>query len=197
MVLGINTDIGKTYFVENFCKKNSNFFAIKPIISGFNNPIDSDSGKILKALNLEINNKNLDLISPWRFKPALSPNFIKNIEFDEILNFCIKNIEICRKNNKKLLIEGLGGVMSPINNKNNYLDVAKKLNSPIILITANFLGSISQTLCAVSAIKDYGLNIDKIIVNSNHKKPVSDKKFINCLEKFINHEIIIIKKILK
>jgi len=197
IVLGIGTDIGKTFLVENICRNFPKFFAIKPLISGFEDPENSDSGKILKSLNIEINKKNLDNISPWRFEKAVSPNFISNIDFNEIIVFCKNKIEYCKQNNLSLLIEGVGGVMSPINKKNNFLDVAEILQLPIILVTANYLGAISHTLTAIKAIELQNLKIAKIIANNHLNMPVSMKEFIDCLNDFCNYEIENIEKFLK
>ena len=57
--------------------------------------------------------------------------------------------------------------MSPINNSKTFKDLALNLDIEIILITSNFLGSLSQTLCAIEVIKKYHLKIHKIIVNNN------------------------------
>jgi len=197
IILGIGTDIGKTFFVENICRNFPNFFAIKPLISGFEDPKNSDSGKILQSLNLEINKKNLDEISPWRFEKAVSPNFVSNIDLVEIINFCRKKIEYCRVNNLSLLIEGVGGIMSPINQKNNFLDIAKILNLPIILVSSNYLGAISHSLSAIKAIESYDLQIYKIIVNEHQEMPVATVDFINCLKDFCNYEIEIMQNFIK
>jgi len=197
IILGIGTDIGKTFFVENICRNFPNFFAIKPLISGFEDPKNSDSGKILQSLNLEINKKNLDEISPWRFEKAVSPNFVSNIDLVEIINFCRKKIEYCRVNNLSLLIEGVGGIMSPINQKNNFLDIAKILNLPIILVSSNYLGAISHSLSAIKAIESHDLQIYKIIVNEHQEMPVATVDFINCLKDFCNYEIEIMQNFIK
>lgn len=197
IVLGIGTDIGKTFFVESICRNFPNFYAIKPLISGFEDPKNSDSGKILQSLNLEINIKNLEEISPWRFEKAVSPNFISNIDFNEIVVFCKNKIEYCNKNNLSLLIEGVGGVMSPINKRNNFLDVAEILQLPIILVTTNYLGAISHTLTAIKAIELQNLKIAKIIANNHLNMPVSMKEFIDCLKDFCNYEIEIMQNFTK
>ncbi|MFM8186193.1 MAG: dethiobiotin synthase [Alphaproteobacteria bacterium] len=197
LILGIGTNIGKTFLVENICRNFPNFLAIKPLISGFEDPKNSDSGKILQSLNLEINKKNLDEISPWRFEKAVSPNFVSNIDLVEIINFCRKKIEYCRVNNLSLLIEGVGGVMSPINRKNNFLDIAKILTLPIILVSSNYLGAISHTLCAIKAMECQNLKIAKIIVNEHQEMPVATADFINCLKDFCNYEIEIMQNFIK
>ena len=181
IVLGVGTDIGKTFLVENLCQNNSKYYAIKPVITGFNNDGKSDSEKILNALKIKINSSSLDKISPYRFKKPISPNFLGNICENEIIKFCINNIENCQKNQKILLIESAGGVMTPINNNFTFLDLAKSLNLPILLVTSNYLGAISHTLCCLEAIKNKNLKISKIIVNEHQIMPIKTSKFIDCL----------------
>jgi len=197
IVLAIGTDIGKTFLVENLCKKNSKYTAIKPVITGFNKDGTSDSEKILNALNLKINKNNLDEISPWRFKKPISPNFITQISQDKIIEFCKKNIEKSKKKNQILLIESAGGVMTPINDNFTFLDLASVLKLPILLVTSNYLGAISHTLCCLESIKNKNLKISKIIVNEHQKMPIKTIKFIDCLKHFCNHEIVSMENFIK
>ena len=197
IVLAVGTDIGKTFLVENLCKKNSKYNAIKPIITGFINDNNSDSAKILNALNIKINKTNLDKISHWRFKKALSPNFVSNISKNEIVDFCLKNIKNSQQNQQTLLIEGAGGVMTPINKNFTFLDLAQDLQLPILLVTSNYLGAISHTLCCLEAIKNKNLKISKIIVNEHQIMPIKTSKFIDCLNNFCDYEIVSMKNFIK
>lgn len=165
LVLGIGTDIGKTFFVENFCLKNSKAKAIKPVISGFqDDDLNSDAAKILRAMNLEINQKNLDEISPWRFEEPISPHLAGIVDYKKLLQFCQKKITE-KKADEILLIEGAGGVMSPITNEKTFLDLARDLKIPVLLVAANYLGAISHTLTAIEVLKKNEVLIEKIIFN--------------------------------
>ena len=197
IILGVGTDIGKTFLVENLCQKNSKYYAIKPVITGFNADGNSDSEKILKALKIKINKSNLDKVSPYRFKKPVSPNFLGNIDKNEIIKFCISAIKTSKKNHKILLIESAGGVMTPINNNFTFLDLAKSLKLPILLVTSNYLGAISHTLCCLEAIKNKNLIISKIIVNEHEKMPIKTSKFIDCLNNFCDYEIVSMKNFIK
>jgi dethiobiotin synthetase len=202
LVLGVGTDIGKTFFVTNLCQKNQQIIAIKPVISGFQNNENSDSAKILTAMNLDINNKNIKKISPWRLKKPLSPNFAGKINYSLLLDFCKISINEAKKNKRKLLIEGAGGILSPITDEETFLDLASDLNIPIILITSNYLGSISHTLSAIESLMNRHLKLCYVVVNNNLTTPISDKKFIQCLKNFIikkqnNFKIITLENFLK
>ncbi len=170
-IAAVGTDIGKTFLVENLCRKISNSLAIKPIASGFrDDDKSSDSAKILTALGKEIALKNLDEISPWRFEEAVSPHFAAQnlgvkIDFEKVKDFCVEKISIAKQSDQFLFIEAAGGVMTPLNDDKTFLDLADALKIPVLLVTANYLGAISHTLSAVEAVKARGLMIEKIIVN--------------------------------
>ena len=109
----------------------------------------------------------MDEISPWRFKKPVSPHLAGKINFSEVVKFCRKKIAAAQKNNEFLLIEAAGGVMTPITNKKTFLDLACALNIPTLLVSANYLGSISHTLCAANALQNKKVQLKKIILNEN------------------------------
>jgi dethiobiotin synthetase len=163
LILGIDTDIGKTFFVESLCRKKIAKNAIKPIVSGFDEADEnSDCAKILLALGKKINKETLDEISPWRFKQAISPHLAGKIDFLEVVKFCKEKISASKE---ILLIEAAGGVMTPITDKETFLDLAVELKIPTLLVCANYLGAISHTLCAIAALKNKGVLLEKIILN--------------------------------
>ncbi len=192
-VVGISTDIGKTFLVEKICQnlvqKKMPVNAIKPIASGFNDDDkNSDSAKILTALNLEFSKKNLDQITPWRFSQSASPHKAAEthgvkINFLAVKKFCQQKIISAKNLHQTLLIESAGGLMTPINQKKTFLDLAQELKVPVLLVSANYLGSISHTLCAVEALKSKKILVEKIIVNEN--LPMFQKNSLISCEEFV------------
>jgi dethiobiotin synthetase len=205
-IAAIGTDSGKTYFVENVCRnlreKKKSVMAIKPIVSGFDDgDKNSDPAKILSALGLEISEKNLDLISPWRFKKAISPHAAGKINFEKVKNFCLEKISFAKKQKQFLFIEAAGGAMSPINDQKTFLDLAAELKIPLLLITENYLGSISHTLCAIEALKSRKIPIEKIIINehfSGLQKPsgIQAKQLSKAIKNFSGIEVISLQNFL-
>lgn len=201
-VTAIGTDIGKTYFtlkLHNILSQSgqkSNI--IKPLISGFDLDNNNDTIQILEALNLERNTQNLDKISPFRLKFPLSPDISAKregikLDFNKISDFCQKNIEKSKKNNEFLLIEGAGGVMSPLTSNKTFLDLMKELQIPVILITSNYLGSISHTLTAIKILEEYKIDIEYIIFNFRSEKQAGEsEEMLESLTKFTDHKIITI-----
>lgn len=180
-ITSTGTNIGKTYLSKLIIKKaqklNLKVNAIKPIISGFNmdNFDTTDTGIILNALG---KNKNLiEEVSPWRFKAPLSPNQAahkenKEIEFKELIDFCLKNLNPINNNNDIVLIEGVGGTMVPINDKFTTLDLMIALDIPIILTIGSYLGSISHTLNAYEVLIYNSININSIVISESEENDI-------------------------
>jgi len=177
LVLGTSTDIGKTFFiceiVKKLLEKKIAINAIKPIISGFDmDDKESDSAKILEVLSLDLNKKNIEATTPFRFKTPLSPPVAarlegKTINYTAVKNFCKKKIQKARYNKETLLIESAGGVMTPINDDKTFLDLAEDLKIPVILIGACYLGAVNHSLCALEALKSRDIKVSVLIVNDH------------------------------
>ena len=192
-VAAIGTDIGKTFLVENLCRILPNATAIKPIASGFREGDEnSDSAKILSALSLANSAENLNSITPWRFAEPVSPHFAGKINFDEVIDFCQKKISQAKGANKILFIEAAGGVMTPINYEKTFLDVAAELKISVLLVSANYLGAISHTLCAVEVLKARGVVVEKIILNDELPTAVkATKELVQTLKDFGGVDVVL------
>jgi dethiobiotin synthetase len=198
-ITSTGTDIGKTFVLENICCKliqeGKKVSAIKPIISGFrDDDLYSDSAKILQVLGLDLNQKNLDAISPNRFLAPLSPNIAaalenKNIDFLEVVRFCQNKISEAQKNNEYLFIEGAGGVMTPITDDKVFADLISALNIPAILVVGNYLGTISHTLTAIKAMQAYNIKIDRLILNCRKDDKIAAADTLKMLRGFADIEI--------
>lgn len=209
LVLGIGTDVGKTFFVEKICRnlreKNISAAALKPIASGFKiDDQNSDSAKILAALGQKISAENIKKITPWRFAESSSPHFAakkigEEINFDELKNFCLSEVSSAKKNGNFLFIEAAGGVMTPISYQKTFLDLAASLQLPTLLVATNYLGSISHTLCCVEALKSRRILLEKIILNElpNQEQGAlaSIDDFKKTLEGFVDGEVVMLEDI--
>ena len=69
---------------------------------------------------------------------------------------------------KPLIIEGAGGLLVPLNEKEFVLDLAKKLDAELILVSRNYLGSINHSLLTASVCKAYGLRVAGWIFNDQY-----------------------------
>ena len=175
-VAGAGTDVGKTHvtagLIEAMRGRGVAVEALKPLASGFD-PQDwsqSDPGRLLAALGRPLNAETLQAITPWRFRAALSPDMAAALEggavdFDAIVALCRQRMADVGPGG--LMIEGVGGVMSPVSPDTTNLDWIKALGAPVLLVTGSYLGSISHALTAASVIGAAGLSLAAIVVSES------------------------------
>jgi len=179
-ITATGTDVGKTFvaasLIGHLRQLGRLVDAIKPVVSGFDpaQASASDSGVLLHALGLPVTPQEIDRISPWRFSAALSPDLAaqregRSIDVDAVIAFCRTAIDQRRD---ILLIEGVGGIMVPLDDQRTVLDVMMALQLPLILVTGSYLGTISHTLTAVDALFRRGMKVMAIIVSETPGSPV-------------------------
>jgi len=194
-ITSTGTNIGKTHLTKliiNRCKElNLYIDAIKPIISGYDNKniYNTDTGIILKSLKK--NNKDINKISPWRFKAPLSPDIAaklsnQEIDFNDVKEFCKNRIKTLPNENGIFIIEGVGGTMVPINTKYTIIDLIKKIKIPIILVIGSYLGSISHTLNCLNNLSKYKIFIKSIVISESKENDVGIDITKNSLINHIN-----------
>lgn len=67
-----------------------------------------------------------------------------------------------------LVIEGVGGILVPVNDNEFIIDVIKKLNTKVILVSRNYLGSINHSLLTVNICKQRGIDVLGCIFNNQY-----------------------------
>lgn len=172
-VTATGTDIGKTFvtagLVREMRHRGMAVDALKPVVSGFNpgQAAASDSGILLDALGREVTSETLDEISPWRFAAPLSPDMAaqregKMIDFDALVAFSRRAID---KAPDLTMIEGIGGVMVPLDGRHTVVDWIAALALPSLLICGSYLGTISHTLTALEVLGRRNIDVVAVIVN--------------------------------
>ena len=173
-ITSTGTNIGKTYCTVEILKEMLNrkvlFNAYKPILSGFDiyNIKDSDSYKILKTNNKKPEIEDIKEISPWLFEKPIAPSIAakkenKSLKYNDVLEWCLKKSD----NEIINIFEGAGGLLVPIEKTKTILDLMKELNSKVVLVVGNYLGSVSHTLSAVQNLEHANLQIINIIINKS------------------------------
>jgi len=172
-VTGAGTDIGKTFvtvaLIHEFRRRGRGVQALKPVVSGFDpaQPETSDPGILLQALGRRASGEELDRISPWRFAAPLAPDMAarregKSLHFEALLAFTRRTIATA---SDALLIEGVGGVMVPLDNEHTVLDWIAALRLPAFLVAGSYLGAISHALTALDALRRREIRVTALIVN--------------------------------
>ena len=171
-ITSTGTDVGKTFVARGLIRhlrdRGRAVDAIKPVVSGFTlrTAATSDPGLLLAALGRPTTVAEIERISPWRFVAPLSPDLAarreeRSVDFDALIDFCRNAVA---RTSGILLIEGVGGVMVPLDESHTVLDWMSALHVPIILVAGNYLGTLSHTLTALDVLARRGLKVLNVVV---------------------------------
>ena len=175
-VAGSHTDIGKTFvacaLLRGAIARGLRAEAFKPVVSGFDprDWSDSDPGRLLAALGRPLSADTLAAMSPLRYRAPLAPPIAARREGDVLM--LSKLVASCRSVQASWatdlgLIEGAGGVMSPIAEDATNLDLMAALGMPVLLVGGSYLGSISHTLTALECVRARGLDVAAVVVSES------------------------------
>ena len=65
---------------------------------------------------------------------------------------------------RPIVVEGAGGALVPLNQDETMLDLMARLDLPVVLVAANRLGAINQTLLSIEAIRAQGLKLAGVVL---------------------------------
>jgi len=171
-ITAVGTEIGKTLVTALLCRQlisqGRGVRALKPVVSGCSDDDpQSDPARILRALGRAPTPEAVDEIAPWRFAEPVSPHLAarregRTVALEKVVAFCRRADDADVR-----LVEGAGGIMSPIVDGATCLDVIEALGDPVVLVTGTYLGAISHTLTAIEALKARGGGLAGIIVSES------------------------------
>jgi dethiobiotin synthetase len=191
-VTATGTDIGKTFvaagLIRHWRAAGQTVEALKPVVTGFDptSAATSDPGELLTALGQPVTPTEIERIAPWRFTAPLSPDMAASrenraIDFDALMDFSRSAIA---DEQGMLLIEGVGGVMVPLDEQHTVLDWMAALNIPVVLAAGSYLGSLSHTLTSLDALRRRELLIKVLVVNETPGSTVPMADTLTTLKRF-------------
>ncbi|WEK70817.1 MAG: dethiobiotin synthase [Candidatus Chryseobacterium colombiense] len=158
-VTGIGTEVGKTVCSAVLTKYfNADYW--KPVQSG---DLDfSDSQKIKEW----VGENTVCHSETYRFQLAASPHQSAS---EENVLIDLNQFKIPETQNN-LIVEGAGGLLVPLNEKDFIIDLIIKLNLPVALVVRNYLGCINHTLLSISVLNQSGIKLEYLILNGDFPK---------------------------
>ena len=181
-ITGTDTGVGKTWIAAKLLESLSEQIGSLGYIKPFQTGCGTDCGDRLTVPDVDdikaVLGSKVECHVLYRYKLPACPlhaareageeiNFEKAIEWtNELAN----KFEAC-------VIEGAGGLMVPLTEKETILDFAAMIGYPVILVAANRLGCINHSLLSINALKQRGLPIEALVLNnirSNAKSEVEE-----------------------
>ena len=182
-VTGAHTDVGKTYVACAMLRaaraKGLSVAALKPAVSGIDEAdwAQSDPGRLLAAMGRPLTLAELDAIAPLRFTAPLSPPMAArregvDLRISTLTDFCRAGLAASTAD--LMLVEGAGGVMSPMAEDGTGLDLMAALGLPSVVVGGSYLGAISHTLTAIETLRARGLPIAAVVVSQSGEPDAPD-----------------------
>jgi dethiobiotin synthetase len=191
-VTSTGTDIGKTFVTAGLIRylreAGQAVDALKPLVSGYDSSVveTSDPAILLRAMARQVTADEIAAMAPWRFRAPLSPDLAaaregRSVDFDALIAFSRNAVAAARG---MLFIEGVGGIMVPLDGRRTVLDWMAALNIPLLLVVGGYLGTISHTLTALDVLAQRKLKLAAIVVSESERNTVDLDETVESIAHF-------------
>jgi len=173
-ITGTDTDIGKTYITSGLAvslrKLNIDVGVMKPFAAG------NAQKKGYKSEDIEILSQSAmvsdpeNLVNPQFFKIPASPYTAwKKLKIKPKISTVLSSFKKLSKLHDVLLVEGMGGIMTPILKNYYVVDLIKDMKIPAIIVTSSKIGTVNHTIMTVKMCQKYKIPVKGIIINNFDK----------------------------
>ncbi len=172
-ITGTDTEVGKTYvaalIARTLAAAGHRVGVYKPAASGCRwenrKLVSDDAVSLWQAAGCP---GELDRVCPQRFLAPVAPHIAARQEGKQLDAELLRHgIDYWRALSDVVLVEGAGGLMSPLGEDEYVADLAYDLGFPLVVVSRNVLGTINQTLqtlIAAAAFRD-GLTVAGVVLN--------------------------------
>jgi len=181
-IAGTDTDVGKTYITAGlavtFRKMGINVGVMKPFAAGSaqKKGFKSEDSEILS--NAAQVSDSESLINPQFFPIPASPYTVwKNLKIKPKIPTILDSFKKLSKLHEMILVEGMGGIMTPILKDYYITNLIKEMKIPTVIVTRSKIGTINHTIMTVKMCEKYKIPVKGIIINNfDDGYPISELK---------------------
>jgi len=170
-VTATDTDVGKTYVCAGLAyalkKSGIDVGIMKPFACGVKQKIGFSSNDLTILANAAMVDDTEDIINPFFFPIPASPytaakNLGVKINVEHVMECFRKLDEI----HDIMLVEGIGGIMTPILKDYAIIDLVKDLMANTIIVTSSKIGTVNHTVLTCNMCKNMNIPIKGLIINN-------------------------------
>jgi dethiobiotin synthetase len=174
-ITGTGTGVGKTYvaalIARSLRKSGKRVGVYKPVATGCElrdgQLVSPDAVSLWEAAGRP---GTRNQVCPQRFAAPLAPHLAARAERRHVdPNLLRQGIEFWRATSDVVIVEGAGGLMSPLTDNEYNSDLSAEFGYPLVIVSANELGTINATLQTLIAARTHrdGLSVAGVVLNSN------------------------------
>ena len=170
-VTATDTDIGKTYVCAGLAyalkKLDVDVGIMKPFACGVKQKIGFSSNDLTILANAAMVDDAEDIINPFFFPIPASPytaakNLGVKIDVEHVME-CFRKLD---QIHNIMLVEGIGGIMTPILRDYAIIDLIKDLMANTIIVTSSKIGTVNHTVLTCNMCKNMNIPIKGLIINN-------------------------------
>jgi len=182
-ISGTDTDIGKTYFAAGLAaavqKNRINVGIMKPFAAGVQEKTSYKSKDVQILSEAAHTNDDEKLVNPYFFPIPASPyTATQNLGIEVDVDIAINSFKKLKTIHDVLLVEGMGGVMTPILADYFITNLIKDMNLETIVVCSSRIGTVNHSIMTCKMCQNSGIKIRGIIINNldKHGYPINELK---------------------
>jgi dethiobiotin synthetase len=194
-ITGTDTDVGKTYVAAGLAvtlrKMGIDVGVMKPFAAGSaqKRGFKSEDVEILSNA-AQVNDPEM-LLNPQFFPIAASPyTALKNLKIKPNIELILNRFKKLSKLHSLMLVEGMGGIMTPILQNYFVTNLIKDMKLPALIVTRTKIGTINHTIMTCKMCEKYKIPIKGIVINNFDNDGYSVKELKRDLENLTNAQIL-------
>jgi len=171
-VTGTDTDVGKTCItasiVSYLSKMNVDVGVMKPFASGYKATSDSVSDDVKILMKYSGVDDSIDLVNPYFFEIPTSPyDACKQLNLEIEISRVIDSYKQLASIHDVMVVEGIGGIMTPISKNYFVSDLISDLQMNTIIVTGSKVGTVNHLMLTYQHVKEKNLRLNGFIINQN------------------------------
>jgi dethiobiotin synthetase len=190
LITGTDTDAGKTVVMSAIAAYWQTYWSTQRL--GILKPIQSGTGDC--ELYSQLFGLDPAEITPLKFQAPLAPPIAAEREGRAVsLEVAWQAFEQLRRNREFVLVEGLGGLGSPITYETTVADLAWDWRLPTVLVVPVKLGAIGQAVANAALARQSRIHLKGIILNcaqAEAEQAIADFAPIAAIESLTNVPVL-------
>ena len=180
-ITGTDTGVGKTSITAGLAgsmrKLGTDVGVMKPIATGYPNKTGFKSPDVAKLVEAASIKDPENLINPVFLSLPTSPyDATKLLELSIDMPLIFDQFKKLSSMHEILLVEGIGGIMTPITKNFFVADMIKEMGIEAIIVTRATIGTLNHTVMTCTMCKDYGIKIRGLVINNFDEKGTPAEK---------------------
>ena len=170
-ITGTDTGVGKTVvagaIADWFRRRHRRVGVLKPVATGCMHRreglVSEDAEFLAHCADARF---PLDVICPQRYVEPLAPAVAAErakqpLDWDAVQ----RSVRVIEAGSDVIVVEGVGGVMVPMDGSHTVLDLIRWLRLPVVVVARPDLGTINHSLLTLASLRAAGATIAGMVIN--------------------------------